>query len=823
MNERRLEAPPGAPEHRGARLLDELATDTRFALRALRHNLGFTAAVVAVLGLGIGASAAVYRVVDALLLSDLPYPHAGRLIQIVERNSPTNTWAISTADFDAIRDQQRSFDAFGAVQRGQAALSGAGAPQRVPVGRVTAGFFAALGVAPERGRLVEARDESPGAPAVVVVSHHFAEEALGGPAAAVGRTLTIDGLSHEVVGVLPAGLETLAGVPAVAWPALQPPAPTRRGPFWLRGLARLRAGVTPDDARRDLAAISRRLLPLYADWHDSTAVLTPIPLREAVVGKADRPVTLFAVAVILVLLVAVANVATLLLVRATARQQELWVRAALGASRRRLAGMIVTECAVLAGLAGLAGLGIAALGVRAAGVIAPDLPRLAEVRFDTRVVLFVAAATLASGVVAGIPPVAAVLAGRVAGGVSGARPEDARSGTSRRTNLLRGVLVVAEFALALPLLLGAGLLLNSFLRLERVDPGFEPAHLVSVAAALPRARYPDYATSQAFFRRIEQDVARAPGVAAVGLADALPPDNGGNTDNFNLVDHPVPPGSAEPVAPVLAATASYFRTLGVPLLDGRLFTEADSGNAPPVVVVSGAWARHYYPRESAVGKQLVEGGCYACPRTTIVGVVGDVKYVGVAGSGEAFYVPLTQSNTRVVHVVVRTAAAPGTMFGSLRAAVAGLDPDLPVVETTLHDRLDASLADPRRWTTVLGGFATAAVLLAALGIFGLMSYVVRQRRREMGVRLALGAEPATLTWLVVASGMRYVWLGTAIGLGLAALEARWLSALLFGVSAMDPATVVAAAVLLALIALLACWVPGVRASRISPVEVLTVE
>ena len=270
MDARRLDPPRGAPEHRGARLLDELATDARFALRALRHNPAFTVAVVAVLGLGIGASAAVYRVVDALLLSDLPYPQAGRLIQIVERNSPTNTWAISTADFDAIRDQQRSFDAFGAVQRGQAALSGAGAPQRVPVGRVTAGFFAALAVAPERGRLVEARDESPGAPAVVVVSHHFAEEALGGPAAAIGRTLTIDGVSSEVVGVLPAGMETLAGVPAVAWPALQPPAPTRRGPFWLRGLARLKTGVTPDDARRDLAAISRRLLPLYSDWHDST-------------------------------------------------------------------------------------------------------------------------------------------------------------------------------------------------------------------------------------------------------------------------------------------------------------------------------------------------------------------------------------------------------------------------------------------------------------------------------------------------------------------------------------------------------------------------
>jgi len=802
----------------GARPIEALAADVRFAVRALRRNPGFTAAVVGVLGLGIGASAAVFRVVDAVLIAQLPYPHAAQLIQIVERNSPTNTWALSTADYVAIRDQQRSFDAFGVVQRGEAALSGAGAPEQVPVGRATAGFFTALGVRPDAGRLLEAADEAPGAPPVVVVSHRFADRALGGAPAAIGRAVTIDGVSHTVVGVLAAGVDALAGVPAAAWPALQPRPPTRRGPFWLRGVARLRPGVDLAVAQRDLTAISLRLLPLYGDWHDSTSRLTPVPLREAIVGKADRAVTLFAVAVALVLLVAIANVATLLLVRATSRQHELWVRAALGASRGRLGRLMVVECALLAGLAGVAALAIAAAGLRAVGVVAPALPRLAEVTFDARVVLFVVAASLASGVLVGLPSVAAVLAGRVT--AAGTRPDDLRSGAGRRTNLTRGALVVAEFALALPLLLGAGLLLNSFLRLERVNPGFEPAGLVSVGVSLPAARYPDYAAAQAFFRRLEEDVARAPGVGAVGLADALPPDNGGNTDNFNLVDRPVPPGSAEPVAPWLAATASYFETLGVPLLEGRMFTVGDSGDAPPVVVVSRTWARHYYPRESAVGKQLVEGGCYSCPRTTIVGVVGDVKYVGVAGPGEAFYVPLTQSNTRRINVVVRTGAPSGAVLRALRETVAALDPGLPVVETTLQERLDASLADPRRWTAVLGAFAGSAALLAALGIFGLMSFVVRQRRREMGVRLALGAEPGALTRLIVGRGMRYVALGTAIGFALCLFEGRWVGPLLFGVGVVDPVTIAATAALLLAVAWLACWVPGLAAARISPVEVL---
>lgn len=806
---------------RGTRGLEDLAADLRYAVRALRRNAGFTAAVVLVLGLGIGAATAVFSVVDAVLLRPLPFPDAGRLVLINERNSPTNTWNISTADLTAIEARQRSFDAVGALRRGEAALAGAGTPRRVGVARVTSGVFAALGVQTERGRLLEPGDDAPGAPSVALVTHPFAVRVLGGADSAVGRSLILDGIGYTVVGVIArdAGLGSLP-IPAEIWPALQVPPPVRRGPFQWIGLARLKPGVSLDAAARDLAGISRGMMGLYADWHDSTAALTPTPLKDAVVLGASGPVNLFAAAVLLVLLAAVANVATLLVVRSAAREHELAVRGALGASRLRLARLVLAECAVLTGLAGLAALGVAALGLRAVALLAPDLPRLAEVGLHGRAGAMLFAATLASGIVIAAAPVAAVLAGRAG---TGARPEHARAGGGRRANRLRAVLVVAEFALALPLLVGAGVLLNSFVRLSHVDPGFDPEGAVSIQVSLPVARYPGEADIQAFWSRLEAGVSALPGIGAAGLTTALPPGDGGDEDNFNLVDHPVPAGAAEPVSPWLYVSPAYFAALGVRVQAGRDFAAADSGNAPPVAIVSRAWANRYLPGEDPVGRQFVQGGCYSCPHTTIVGVVGDVKYDGLAGDGVAAYGPLAQSFSRTASLVAHTRLAPVDAFRALRQTVAGLDPDLPVVEATPADLLEASLADPRRWTAVLGAFAVAAMALAALGVFGLMSYVVRQRRRELGVRLALGAAPRSLTRLVLVRGMRYALAGTVLGLALTALEARWLAALLFGVSALDPVTTAAAAALLLAAALAACWIPGARAARVSALEVLAAE
>ena len=807
-------------EARGVLPLDEFVADTRYALRALRRNKGFTVAVVAVLGIAIGAATAVFAVVDRVLLSELPYPNADRLVRIFQKNSPTNLWSLSAVDLQAIAAEQRGFSAFGAARYGSVSLSGAGSPERIAVGRVTSGFFQALGVRAARGRLLEAPDDAPGAPPVVVVSHRLAARGLGGAEAALGKAITLDGVSHTVVGVLEPGRDELAGLEAAAWPVLQLGTPARRGPFGFRGIARLADGKSLAEATRDLAGISERIFPIWAaGFQDSVARLTPVPLRDAVIGGANQPVGLFAGAVGLVLLLAVANVATLMLVRASAREHELSVRTALGAGRHRLARLIVTECVLLTGLAGLAGLVIAGFGLDLVGLVAPELPRLGEVRLGVGGVAFALGAAAVSGGLISLATLWSVLA-RASAAAPTLVASPGRAGSGRRANAVRSGLVVAEFGLALPLLLGAGLLLNSFLRLGRVDPGFDPSGVSALELSLPSGRYPDNRRVLDFWRMAETRATEMDGVTAAGLSGSIPPDNFGDVNNFDLLDRPVQAGTSQPVAPWPSVTPGYFTAMGIPLLEGRLFTRADSGAAPPVVVVSRGWATKYYPNQSPIGKQMYSGGCTSCPPTTVVGVVGDVHYRGLAAEGDAVYAPLPQEGGRALNLVVRSRLGTAATLRGLRSAMAALDPELAPVEVVMTERLRDALGDPRRWTTVVGGFAAAGAFLAALGVFGLMSYVVRQRYREMGVRLALGAAPISLTRLVVGRGMKYALVGTTLGLAVSALLSRWMGALLFGIGAMDPVTTIVAVTVLLALAVVACWVPGRRAARIKPMESL---
>jgi putative ABC transport system permease protein len=802
---------------RGTRPLEELGADIRYALRGLRRNPGFTATAILVLSLGLGATTTVFSIMHAVVLAELPYPDPDRLVIVVEKNSPTNVWNISTADATAIREQQRSFEAWGEISRDQAALSGTGTPERIAVARASAGYFKAVGVPVAKGRLIEPSDEASDAPPVMIVTHALADRLLGGADRAVGRAITLDGVSHTVVGVLPPGRDELGGARAPAWPALKLRAPVRRGPFWLRGFGRLREGVTLEMATADLAAISARILPLWSDFPDSLAKLTPIPLRERFVGQARGQVGMFAGAVLLVLLLAITNVATLVLVRASARESEVAVRVMLGAGKGRIARLLVTENILLTLAAGAAGLLLASLGLKLAISQLASLPRIQDASLDWRAVGFALVAALLSGILVSLSPVMA-LSDRAR-----IQADSRRAGTGRRTNAVRGGLVIAEFALALPLLVGAGLLLNSFVRLSRVDPGFDPEGLVAVGVSLPQARYPDNPEIQRFWQQAEQRLAEIPGATAFGLASDLPPDNSGNYDNFNLVDHPVPAGQSEPASPWYYVTSGYFGALGVPLLDGRLFTAADSGNGPPAVIVSRAWANKYFPKEQAVGRQLIQGGCYDCPRTTIVGVVGDIKNLGLATQDEAVYGTVTQANNRSMNLVVRTSVGSAAAFRALREAVRALDTELPLEESTIVERFDDSLADPKRWTAVLGSFAAVGMALAALGVFGLMSYVVRQRRREIGVRLALGAQPGSVTRLIITRGMRYAVVGSGIGLALTLVLTRRLGALLFGVSPKDAMTIAGVATLLLAVALAACWLPGRRAAQIRPLEAISTE
>jgi putative ABC transport system permease protein len=774
--------------------------------------------VILVLGGALGAATAVFAVADATLLSDSRYGVSDRLVRIYQSNSPTNRWSLSSVDALALLEQQRSFDAVGLVRRSEIALSGAGAPERAGAGWGTSGFFTAATARAEAGRLITPSDELDSAPAVAVISHAFAAERFGGQPA-VGRDLVIDGIHHTIIGVLPQGVTEIAGIRSRIWLPLKIQTPRRRGPFWLRGIGRLRPGVPLDAAARDLAGISARIFPLWASsFRDRSARMTPVPLRESILGDAPKRIGLFAGAVGLVWLIALANVATLMLVRASAREQELAIRMALGASRGRIARLLITDSLALTLSAGLAGLAAASTGIQVARAVAPELPHIADASLNTDAWLFVVAAAIASGVLVSVPALFASLSRRAAI----VRVDTRRAGRDRRTSRVRAVLVAAEFALALPLLVSACWFLQSLWRLQAVDPGFTAAGAVTLNVELAGPRYADGKARAAFWQRLEDRAREMPGISAVGFGADVPPDDPEDVNNFDLIDRPAR-GGAEPTAPWNVVRPGFLDALGVRLLEGRVFTAAEYRSEAPTVLVSASWARRYFPGESAVGRKMISGGCTSCPLTEVVGVVSDVKYQGLDGNSDVVYQAADPADARSFHLVARTSASEDDAIRALTNAVQSIDADVLVESSTFRARLGDALNEPRNWTALVGGFATAAGTLAALGVFGLMSYVVRQQRREIGVRLALGATPAAMTMMVVSRGVRYAIAGSAAGAGLAVLAGRWLSSSSFGIHSAGGVVVLAVATALALVGAIASWWPGHQAGRVGMVEAMSVE
>ena len=808
---------------RGVRWIEELLGDLRFAFRVLLKSPGYTIPAVLVLGLGIGATTAVFSGMHTVL-GHLPYPKDEQLVRIYEQNSPTNRWTLSVADFQAITGQAHSLSAVGAVRRRSVPVSAGTEPQTATVSLVTSGFMTALGVRPALGRLIEPSDEARGAPPVVVVSDAFARRMLGGAERALGRSVMIDGNAHSVIAVLPRGLDRLAGIRGDLWTGLQLDPPTRRGPFGLFVIGRLADGITLEACRRDLAGVSLRLQGLWSDFSDRDARLTPYSLRITILGDTGRTLGLFGAAVLLVLLIAVANVASLTLVRTTGRWRELSLRAALGASRIRLVRLVMAECVALAAAGAALGLAIGAGGLRLLVAIGPFIPRLDEARLDTRATLFAILVALAAGIVVGAYPLLLLLRRDLDAALSGG---DRTVGGGRRAQAVRGAFVIGEFALALPLLAVAALLLNSFLRLQRVDPGFEVEPVATARVSLPAGRYGDAAALQSFWNQVLPALGQIGGVTHVGLGDALPPNANQtfNQNNFDLIAHPVGEGRPQPVSSWITVTRDYFAALGVPLLDGRAFSPGDTGSAPPVVVVSRAWASHYFPGEPVLGQQMIEGGCTDCPRTTIVGVVGDVRYDGLTMPGEAIYGPMEEGNWgRTVHLFIRTRHIGTDALPATRTALLGFDPGVSVDQAeSMRDVFNESITQPRHLMTLLGGFAVAALVLAAVGIFGLLSYVVAARRREIGVRMALGADRRAVVRMIVRGGLWYAAVGATIGLAVALVGTRWLAETLFGVGPTDPATFLAATLALLGVALIACWLPARRAAAIDPVRALRSE
>ncbi|HET7617363.1 MAG TPA: ABC transporter permease, partial [Vicinamibacterales bacterium] len=794
--------------------MSDVRGDIRFAWRSLRREPGFLAVVLATIALGVGTTTAMFTVVNGVLLRPLAYPNPAALNLLEIRGGDGGRYPLPDADFLALRAASPQFEHTAVFTGTSFSFTGSGTPEIIRGAWVSGEFFAALGLQPDRGRFLTNQDDTPGAPDLIVVSRRFWTQKLGGDPSIVGRTIRLDDRACTVIGVAPPEV-TLPESDVDIWRNLAAGPPSRRGPFYLTGLVRLGPGTTIASARTPLDQVARALVRQYggpADWRFELR-----PLAEATVGDARTPLYLLMGAVSLLLLIAVANVANLILARASSRQRELAVRAALGASRGRIAAQLLTEAALIGAVGGAIGLAIATWLTRAIVALAErDIPRPADVHMDVTVLLFAAGVSAVATLLFGVAPALHGHGDRLADPLR----EGARAGTGRARRRLQRTFVVVEIALALVLSVGAGLLVRSLLRLQQVDPGFHARQVVTFRLDLPTARYPEDPSVFNFFERLVPVLEAVPGVRSAAYGLSLPPDQLMMTDNFTVEGKVFAPNESAPVAPLVMVSGGYFRTLGVPLLGGRVFDQRDRTDSEKVVVISRSLADRYYPNGDAIGRQLKLGGPERPkgPWMRIVGIVGDVRFDGLAAdAGPAFYIPFSQVIWRSEYFVVQTAVDPASIVPALRKAVWSLDPNLPVARVRTADQLlSAATAAPRFRTLVLAGFGALGLLLAIVGVYGVMSYAVSLRMHEMGVRSALGARRGDLFRLVLADAGMLTAIGICLGLAGAWWGARAARSVLFGVAPDDPVTLAIAAAVLIATALLASWIPARRAARVSP-------
>jgi len=798
--------------------------DLRYSARILLKKPGFTFIAVVTLALGIGANTAIFSVVNAVLLQPLPYPEPDRLTQIFLNNpeTPQGKGSFGNADFLAVAERSQSFEKVAAIAAGNRfSVTGGGTPEQVTGAYVSVDFFDILLARVEHGRTFLPDEGKPGSPRTVVVSHSFWEKYLGSSADAVGQSVTLNGNVYIVVGVMPVDFRFAAVGPTEVWAAMQINPPRNRPPYFLRVIGRLKPGVTKEEAQAELGSIADQVQQQYATSLPKVARVAA--LKDAIVGDAKLSLSVLFGAVFFVLLIASVNVSNLLLARATEREKEMSVRAALGASRFRLIRQALTESLSLAVTGGTFGWLLALWGVDLIVALSPaNLPRMDEIRVDQRVLGFTLAITLLSGLVFGIAP--ALQSSDVDLSVN--LKEGGRT-TGGGRNRLRGLFIVTEFALALTLLVGAGLMIRSFVQLQRVNPGFNPDHLLTAEIVLPQASYSTPVRAGEFQQRLLQDVQSLPGVRSASASMALPP-NLLQMHNPFVVEGQIPsPGEPQPLAEELFVSPDYFRTLGIRLNAGRAFTDADNSSAPQVVVVNETMARSYFPNENAVGKRIQTGDYDpAGDWLTIVGVVDDVKYSGLQEEPQpTLYTPFLQYLWwRGIYLAVRTDGDPLSLAGAIREAVWAIDRDLPVSQIKTMDQvMSESVAEPRTYTLLLGLFGAVAMILAAIGIYGVIAYAVTQRTREIGVRMALGAQTRDVLKMIVKEGMTLALVGVAIGLGASFALTRVMASLLFGVSATDPLTFSVIALVLGSVALLACYFPARRATKVDPMVALRYE
>ncbi|HEX5437583.1 MAG TPA: ABC transporter permease [Gemmatimonadaceae bacterium] len=807
--------------------LADLRQDLGFAVRQFGRARGFTVTAILTLTLGLGATTAIFSVVDGVLLQPLPLTEPDRVVHVYNGVYAGDIGGPQSAlNFLDWRAQNHSFAQMAAeaavtanLTGGCASHSGACEPQRLRGMAVTANFFATLGAHPALGRLFAPGEDQPGAPRVTILSHGLWQSRFGADSDLVGRTIMLNGQRTTVVGVAQPGMplpdQAEVWIPLVFSPTdLTEPA---RGNYVLTVFARLKPGVAVTTAQRDVAAISERLIHRYPTENPTlTRPIRLVDLRTDVVGDVRTPLFVLLGAVTLVLLIACANVANLLLLRATGRGTEIAVRTALGASRWRIVRQLLTESVALSTVAGALGTLLAWCSVRVLIALGPaSIPRLDDVHLDARVLAFTAAMVALTGVGFGLAPALAATRSSLAESLrEGARGARGSAGNPR----LKSALVVAEFAFSLMLLAGAGLLIKSFHRLMTVDLGFRPAHVMTFTLDLPSTAYPTDDAIRTFVSATTNRLQQLPGVQSAALAFGMAEKGVGN-------DFTIDGRAATPSAPLIAfmpsVTSGFVRAMRIPLIAGRVFTPADRHGSAPVAMLNQAAATRFFAGESPVGHTLRIDGLddSLAPPRQIVGVVGDTRTMlgPTEPAPPQIYVPLEQSPARYLIAVIRTAGAPASVMPAARAAVHDVDPTLPISHAwTMDQRTAQFVRQPRFYMLLLGLFASVALVLAAVGIYGVMSYAVTQRQHELGIRVALGATPGGLLRRVIAQGAALSAIGLVAGLAAAAGLSHLIASLLFEVTPTDIATYVTVSVLLTIIALLACIIPARRAARVDP-------
>lgn len=804
-------------------MIHNLLQDIRFGIRTLFKSKLFASAAIATLALGIGANTAVFSAVNAVLLAPLPFQNAEQLVVIWKSPLTTKTeqFPESIPNFEDLKAQNQSFEKLAAIRSQQVILTDGDQPERTGGARASANFFSTLAVKPILGRDFLAGEDQQGASPVVIISHRLWQERYGSQSSVIGRTMTIDRKTYTIVGVLPQGVYYPNPETSLYVPFIYQPAEINRGQAFFRVIGRLKPGVSLAQARAELDTIAARLTQQYPDVNTNVGY-NPVLLRDQIVGPIRTPLIVLLAAAASVLLIACANLANLLLARASARRGEFAIRAALGASRFQIVRQIIIESVLLSSIGGTLGLLLALGGVPLLISISADsIPRAAEIGINLRVLGFTAIVSLCTALVAGVAPALRFSSSETIGALKEGRRGS--TGGVAHHRLLR-TFVVSQLAIALVLLVVAGLLIRSFLLLNSVSPGFNPKGVLTLGIGVPAASYPDIPSQARFYDRLVTEVRTLNGVKSAASVIRLPVVGFNASTTFTIYGQAVAAKDA-PSVDFRAVTQDYFKTMEIPLLKGRDFSDREIKGGPDVVVINKRMESQFFPNGDALGQRIQ---IFPEPDRwrEIIGVSGDVKLQGLdADVNPAMYVPMVQNiypnALRNVFLVVRTDGDPKALVPGIRARLRTLDKEIPISQVqTMDDLVSGSLAQRRLSMSLLLVFGVLATLLAAVGIYGVMAYTVAQRTHEIGIRLAMGARSGDVLKMVLGDGTRLALIGVVIGLLAAFALTRIIAGLLYGVSAVDPLTFVCIPVLLAIVTLLASYLPARRASRVDPIIAL---